>query len=96
LIRRYPLISHFVIAYAGTWVVWALFVLSREGSGLLPFHSSASFLVVIGIGAFSGPTVGAFVVAAVAEGREGARFRCVRVATRPSLTRGRLGKLFAE
>jgi hypothetical protein len=35
LIRRYPLISYFVIAYAGSWLVWALFVLSQEGSGLL-------------------------------------------------------------
>jgi uncharacterized protein len=71
LIRRYPLISYFVIAYAGTWLVWALFVLSRDGSGLLPFHSPASFLVVIGIGTFSGPTVGAFVVTAVTEGTKG-------------------------
>jgi len=30
LIRRYPLISYFLIAYAGTWLVWALFVLSRD------------------------------------------------------------------
>ena len=59
LIRRYPLISYFVIAYAGTWLVWALFVLSRDGSGLLPFHSPSSFLVMIGIATFSGPTVSA-------------------------------------
>ena len=39
VIRRYPLISYFVIAYAGSWAVWALFVLSLEGSGLLPFHA---------------------------------------------------------
>ena len=71
LIRRYPLVSYFVIAYAGTWLVWALFVLSRDGSGLLPFHSPSSFLVMIGIGTFSGPTVSAFVVTAVTEGREG-------------------------
>jgi uncharacterized protein len=71
VIRRYPWISYFVIAYAGTWLVWALFVLSREGSGLLPFHSPASFLVLIGIGTFSGPTVGAFVVTAVTAGAEG-------------------------
>jgi membrane protease YdiL (CAAX protease family) len=51
--------------------VWALFVLSRDGSGLLPFHSPSSFLVLIGIGTFSGPTVSAFVVTAVTEGREG-------------------------
>jgi hypothetical protein len=42
LIGRYPLISYFVIAYAGSWLVWALFVLSRDGSGLLPFHSPSA------------------------------------------------------
>jgi membrane protease YdiL (CAAX protease family) len=71
LIRRYPLVAYFLIAYAGTWLVWALFVLSREGSGLLPFHSPSSFLVLISIGTFSGPTVGAFVVTAVTRGAEG-------------------------
>jgi hypothetical protein len=71
LIRRYPLIAYFVIAYAGTWLVWALFVLSRDGSGLLPFQSPSSFMVLIGIGTFSGPAASAFVVTAVVEGAAG-------------------------
>jgi membrane protease YdiL (CAAX protease family) len=71
LVRRYPLSSYFVIAYAGAWLAWAFFVLSRDGSGLLPFLSPSSFLILIGIGTFSGPTVSAFVVTAVSEGREG-------------------------
>ena len=71
VIRRYPLISYFVIAYAGSWVVWALFVLSLEGSRLLPFHAPSSFLVLIGIGTFSGPTVSALVVTAATAGRAG-------------------------
>jgi hypothetical protein len=33
LVRRYPLSSYFVIAYAGTWLAWAFFVLSRDGAG---------------------------------------------------------------
>ena len=71
VIRRYPLISYFVIAYAGSWAVWALFVLSLEGSGLLPFHAPSSFLVLIGIGTFTGPTVSALVVTAATAGRAG-------------------------
>jgi CAAX protease family protein len=71
VIRRYPLICYFLIAYAGSWVVWALFVLSLEGSGLLPFHAPSSFLVLIAIGTFSGPTVSAVVVTAATEGRAG-------------------------
>ena len=71
VIRRYPLISYFAIAYAGSWVVWALFVLSLEGSGLLLFHAPASFMVLVGIGTFSGPTVSALVVTAATEGGAG-------------------------
>ena len=71
VIRRHPVISYFLIAYAGSWAVWALFVLSLEGSGLLPFHAPSSFLVLIGIGTFSGPTVSAVVVTAATEGRTG-------------------------
>ena len=67
LIRRYPLISYFVIAYAGTWLVWALSCSPGTEAGLLPFHSPLRFLL-IGIGTFSGPTVSAFVVTAVTEG----------------------------
>nr|WP_246548813.1 CPBP family intramembrane glutamic endopeptidase [Ancylobacter oerskovii] len=71
MIRRYPIIAYFVIAYGGSWFVWAFFFLSQEGSGLLPFHAPASFLLLTAVGTFSGPTVSAFVVTAVTEGREG-------------------------
>jgi CAAX protease family protein len=46
-------------------------MLSREGSGLLLFHSPSSFLVLIGIGTFSGPAVSSFVVTTVTEGVAG-------------------------
>ena len=71
LVRRHPLIAYFGIAYAGSWLVWALFVLSAEGTGLLPFHAPASFLVLIGVGTFTGPMVAAFVVTTVTEGHDG-------------------------
>ena len=71
LVRRHPLIAYFAIAYTGSWLVWALYVLSLDGTGLLPFHAPASFLVIIGLGAFTGPTVAAFAVTALTEGRAG-------------------------
>jgi uncharacterized protein len=71
LVRRHPLIAYFAIAYAGSWLVWAMYVLSLDGTGLLPFHAPASFLVIIGLGTFTGPTVAAFTVTALAEGRAG-------------------------
>ena len=71
LCRRYPLTVYFIIAYAGSWHAWALFLLSRNGSGFLPLHSPASFMVLMGLGTFSGPTIGAFIVTAATKGREG-------------------------
>jgi uncharacterized protein len=71
LISRHPLISYFIIAYAGSWLVDGLFVLSQDGSGLLPYNSPLSFGATIGIATFSGPTLGAFVVTALTEGIEG-------------------------
>jgi membrane protease YdiL (CAAX protease family) len=71
LIRRHPLISYFIIAYAGSWLVEALFVLSRDGSGLLPFDSPLDFGATIGIATFSGPALAAFVVTAITEGMPG-------------------------
>lgn len=59
------------MAYAGSWLVWAFYVLSLDGRGLLPFHAPASFLVIIGLGTFTGSTVAAFAVTALTEGRAG-------------------------
>lgn len=71
LVRRHPLMSYFVFAFAGSWLVEALFVLSRDGSGLLPFNSPLDFSTATAIATFSGPTVGALIVTALTEGREG-------------------------
>jgi hypothetical protein len=37
LFARHPLVSYFLIAYAGTWVVTIPLALSANGVGLLPF-----------------------------------------------------------
>lgn len=71
IIRRFPLTSYFLIAYIGTWSCWALFVLSQEGSGLLSFHSPADYIAIISLGTFTGPTLGALIVTAVTQGRDG-------------------------
>jgi uncharacterized protein len=71
LIRRHPLIAYFALAYTGSWLVWAFYVLSLDGVRLLPFQAPASFLVIIGLGTFTGPALAAFVVTALTEGRSG-------------------------
>jgi hypothetical protein len=71
LLARYPLTFYFVIAFVGTWIVWSLFVLSQNGAGLLPFRSPMSFMAIMFLGQITGPTLAAFLMTAVTEGKSG-------------------------
>jgi membrane protease YdiL (CAAX protease family) len=71
--------AYFALAYAGSWLVWAFYVLSLDATGLLPFHAPASFLVLIGLGTFTGPTIAAFVVTGITEGRAGTQRLLARI-----------------
>jgi membrane protease YdiL (CAAX protease family) len=74
LISRHPLPFFFLIAYAGAWVVEAPVVLSRTGTGLLPFTLPAPLIaVLIAAATFTGPTLSAFVVTGITEGRPGVK-----------------------
>jgi hypothetical protein len=68
---RHPLVSYFVIAFAISWLTEATFVLSQDGSGLLPFKAPMSFMATVGIATSAGPAISAFVVTAIVEGRQG-------------------------
>ena len=70
---RYPLTFYFIIAFAGTWIVWLLFVLSQDGARLLPFRSPMSFMAIMFLGQVTGPTLAAFVMTGVTEGKAGLR-----------------------
>jgi membrane protease YdiL (CAAX protease family) len=71
VMSRYPLISYFVIAFAISWLIEATFVLSQDGSGLLPFKAPMSFMVTVGIATSAGPAISAFVVTAIVAGTRG-------------------------
>jgi uncharacterized protein len=72
VLARHPLVSFFVIAFAGAWLVELPVVLSRTGTGLLPYTLPPVVVVLAIAGAtFTGPTVSAFVMVRVTEGREG-------------------------
>ncbi|MDA0563140.1 CPBP family intramembrane metalloprotease [Streptomonospora sp. S1-112] len=62
--RRHPLLGYFVLAFGVTWAWHTVFLGVLE----LPFESP-----VMGIGAFAGPTLAAFVMAGLADGRPGVR-----------------------
>jgi uncharacterized protein len=71
LLARHPLISSFIIAFAGSWLVELPLVLSKDlGIGLL--HGSSPLLIwTLPVGVFLGPFLSAFIVTGISEGREG-------------------------
>src|SRR5215212_6807697 len=71
LLARHPLTFFFIIAYAGTWLVGLPYVLSEDGSGLLPFSSPLLTWVLGPASVFLGPTLAAFIMTGATEGREG-------------------------
>jgi uncharacterized protein len=74
LLVRYPLISFFVLAYAFSWIVWAPWVLGKDGAGLLPINFSQAATGYLNAAAIlAGPTIAAFIMTATTEGRTGVR-----------------------
>src|SRR5215212_1294474 len=71
LLARHPLTFFFIIAYAGTWLVELPYVLSEDGSGLLPYSSPLLTWVLSPASIFLGPTLAAFIMTGITEGREG-------------------------
>src|SRR5215218_6760738 len=57
LLARHPLTFFFIIAYAGTWLVELPYVLSADGSGLLPYSSPLLTWVLMPASIFLGPTL---------------------------------------
>src|ERR687894_1943068 len=73
LLTRHPLLFYVLIAYLGTWIVWLPFLLSADGLGLMSFSSPLPLIVIGGLGTFTGPALGAFIMTGVTEGRAGIR-----------------------
>lgn len=77
IIRRHSVASFFVLAYGLSWLAWLPYLLSEDGLGVLPwrFPTLLGDTQIAGIllGAYLGPLTAAFVVTAVADGRQGLR-----------------------
>jgi membrane protease YdiL (CAAX protease family) len=72
VLSRHPLSFFFLIAFAGAWLVEAPVVLSRTGTGLLPFTIPGPLqALTIAAATFTGPTLSAFVMTGVIDGRAG-------------------------
>ena len=74
LLARNPLISFFVMAYAFTWIVWSPWVLSEDGVGLLTYRlGDATTGLLNATAILLGPTLAAFIMTGITEGRTGIR-----------------------
>jgi len=71
-LARHPLVSFFVLAYAGTWLFELPYVLSEYGAGLLPTRNPL-LPWTSPVSIFMGPFLAAFVVTGATEGRPGVR-----------------------
>jgi len=72
VLGRHPLLFFFLIAFAGAWLVEAPVVLSRTGTGLLPFTIPGPLAaLMLAAATFTGPTLSAFVMTSVVDGRAG-------------------------
>lgn len=72
VLARHPLVWFFAIAAAGAWTVELPVILSRTGTGLLPYTLPPLVVLLLIAGAtFTGPTVAAFVMVRAVEGPEG-------------------------
>ena len=70
LLARHPLVFFFIFAYAGTWLLEMPYILSEDGSGLLPY-SSPLLIWTSPVTIFTGPFLAAFIMTGVTEGRAG-------------------------
>lgn len=68
LIRRHPLVAYFFLAYAGMWIVISPLVM--DTFGWISLSDGAAFLFFV-LSTLSGPTVAAYWVTGVLEGRAG-------------------------
>jgi membrane protease YdiL (CAAX protease family) len=74
LLARHPLISFFIMAYAFSWIAWSPWVLSEDGAGLLPYELSGATTGLLNAAAILlGPTLSAFIMTGITEGRAGIR-----------------------
>ena len=73
LLIRYPLVSFFVLAYALTWLAWSPWYLSEAGVGLLPFDADNISDYLNTAALIMGPTLSAFIMRGLTEGRDGVR-----------------------
>lgn len=70
-LKRHALVGYFALAFGLSWLGWLPVVLAKNGLGVLPITLPFTLFAVLTT--FGGPTVAAFVMTGVTEGRTGVR-----------------------
>ncbi len=74
MVTGHPLVTFFVLAFVGGWIVLLPTVLFESGFGLIPINLPAPAVMLFFIpAAMAGPALAAFVVTRMGEGKEGTR-----------------------
>ena len=72
--RGHPIVAYFTFAFVITWALHMPMVLGRDGLGIFPYKvPEALYIILFILGAFTGPTLSAFLVTNALEGKEGRR-----------------------
>jgi uncharacterized protein len=72
VLQTHPLISYFVLAFVGTWLLDAPMVLGQDGLGLFTFKIPVPVYVVLFLlSAYSGPTLAALLTTHATDGKIG-------------------------
>lgn len=68
-VRDNPVLSFFVLAFAGSWLVWFPWYFSLNGLGMLPFELPTAGVVVLHVlGLFAGPFASALIISRIVDG----------------------------
>jgi uncharacterized protein len=72
VLARHPLVFFFLFAYGGAWLLEVPIALSQTGTGVLPFTFPRPVLALtIAAATFTGPTLAAFIMTGITEGKTG-------------------------
>ncbi len=71
-VKRHPLVSYFILAFAGAWVFIAPILLSQRAWGVLTLPEPL-LLILFLLSTFMGPMPAAFIVTGITEGKAGVK-----------------------
>jgi len=74
LFTSHPLISYFVLAFVGTWLLDAPMVLGKDGLGIFPYSVPLPiYIILFLLSSYNGPTLAALLITNATDGKTGVK-----------------------